>query len=99
VPQKEDESSLATQTLSSSVADAIEFCDKTLNLPEFKGNEATVAFIRSVDRVFNFLNSRNTFGKGFKAPLHVSNEMFWRSAIQKEIAYLMGICDLHKAKS
>jgi putative heme iron utilization protein len=83
VPQKEDESSLAAQTLS--VADAIEYCDKTLNLPEFKGSEATVAFIRSVDRVFDFLNSRNTFGKGFKAPLHVSNEMFWRSAIQKEI--------------
>lgn len=30
---------LAAQTLSDSVADSIEFCDKYLNLPEFKGCE------------------------------------------------------------
>lgn len=34
---------LAAQTLSSSVADAIEFCDKILNLSEFKGLGPTVS--------------------------------------------------------
>jgi hypothetical protein len=28
-------------------ADVSGFCDKTLNLPEFKGSEATVTFTRS----------------------------------------------------
>jgi hypothetical protein len=38
--------SLATQTLSRSVADAINFCREKLNLPQFQGSEATEEFIR-----------------------------------------------------
>lgn len=41
---------LAAQTLSASVADALEFCDQDLNLEDFRGCEATVQFIRLVDR-------------------------------------------------
>ncbi|KMQ85163.1 thap domain-containing protein 9-like protein [Lasius niger] len=67
---------LAAQTLSDSVADSIEFCDKYLNLVEFKGSEATVKFIRCINRIFDFLNSRNFFAKGFKAPLTKFNEEF-----------------------
>ncbi|XP_011313381.1 uncharacterized protein [Fopius arisanus] len=40
---------LAAQTLSSSVADSIELCWNVLRLPQFKGCEATVKFIRKVD--------------------------------------------------
>ena len=69
---------LAAQTLSSSVADAIEFCNLDLHLPAFKNSEATVRFIRIIDRLFDFLNSRNPLAKGFKAPLRLSNEVFWR---------------------
>lgn len=50
---------LAAQTLSSSVANAIEFCDKILQLPEFKNSGPTVKFIRTVDRIFDFLSVRN----------------------------------------
>lgn len=46
--------SLAAQTLSNSVADGIEFRDHELNLKEFEGSEATVRFLRCIDRVFGF---------------------------------------------
>lgn len=82
---------LAAQTLSSSVADAIEFCTRDLILPEFQGSEATVRFIRCIDRLFDFLNSRNPFEKGYKAPLQPTNEFIWRSQILAELKYLKDI--------
>lgn len=41
---------LATQTLSSSVADAIDFCREVLKLNQFNNSEATTKFIRYCDR-------------------------------------------------
>lgn len=60
---------LAAQLFSSSVADAMEFCERGLKLEEFKGCAATVQFVRTVDAAFDVLNSRNPLGKGFKAPI------------------------------
>ena len=60
---------LAAQSLSSSVADAIEYCWSELKLPQFQGCEATVTFLRIFDHLFDILNSRNPLGKGYKAPL------------------------------
>ena len=59
---------LAVQVLSSSVADALEFA-RRIGKAEFHGCEATVQFIRTVDRLFDILNSRNCRGKGYKAPI------------------------------
>ena len=64
--------SLAVQVLSSSVADALEFA-RQLGKLEFQGCEATVQFIRTIDRVFDILNSRNCRGKGYKAPISKRN--------------------------
>lgn len=50
---------LAVQTLSSSVADALDFCEYKLKLPQFQGAHATAEFIRIFDRLFDILNSRN----------------------------------------
>ena len=50
---------LAAQSLSSSVADAIEYCATILKLPQFQGSEATVKFLRMFDHLFDVLNSRN----------------------------------------
>lgn len=86
--------SLAAQTLSSSVADSISFCDKQLSLPKFKNSEATVRFIRCVDRIFYFLNSRNPLAKGFKSPLRVNNESYWRPRILEEVNYLKTIANM-----
>ena len=64
---------LAAQTLSSSVADALEFLRSDLLLSEFKDSEGTITFIRTVDRLFDFLNSRHPAMRGYKAPLNANN--------------------------
>ncbi|KAJ4922468.1 hypothetical protein JOQ06_019563 [Pogonophryne albipinna] len=53
---------LATQVFSSSVADALEFCNTQLHLPQFRGCEETVEFLRTIDAAFDVLNSRNPLG-------------------------------------
>ncbi len=57
---------LAAQTLSRSVADAIDFLNIVEKDPRFTNSEATVTFIRHVDYLFDVLNSRNPLGKGSK---------------------------------
>ena len=42
---------LAAQSLSSSVADAIEYRATILKLPQFQGSEATVKFLRMFDHL------------------------------------------------
>ena len=82
---------LAAHTLSSSIADALAFCQNDLGLPEFRECTATVEFIRIVDRVFHLLNSRNPMAKGFKSPLRVQNEFNWRPFLLFAIEYLQGL--------
>ena len=60
---------LAAQTLSKSVADALEYCRDGLRLPEFQNCHATVRFLRTVDQSFDVLNSRQKFAKGMKGAL------------------------------
>ena len=68
---------LAAQAFSSSVADAIEYCADVLKMKQFQGSEATVEFIRLFDHLFDVLNSRNPFAKGYKSALRVSNKTVW----------------------
>uniref|UniRef100_A0AAV2JMX0 Transposable element P transposase-like GTP-binding insertion domain-containing protein n=1 Tax=Knipowitschia caucasica TaxID=637954 RepID=A0AAV2JMX0_KNICA len=49
---------LATQVFSSSVADALEYCNQHLQLPQFRGCEETVDFLRTIDAAFDVLNIR-----------------------------------------
>ena len=77
---------LAAQSLSSSVADAIEYCATTLNLPQFQGCEATVKFLRLFDHLFDVLNSRNPLAKGYKSPLRVSNKHIWSPFTRTSLA-------------
>jgi len=79
---------LAAQTLSASVADAIEFCRDNLKLVQFVGSEATVHFLRVIDHLFDILNSRNPLAKGFKAPMRCSNEACWRPFLEEAKLYL-----------
>ena len=58
---------LAVQTFSSSVADAMEFLQ--CEYPKFQNCSSTIEFIRNIDRLFDFLNSRYPFGRGFKSPI------------------------------
>ena len=78
---------LAAQTFSASVADAIDYCRDTLKLPQFKGSEATVKFIRT----FDILNSWNPCAKCFKAALRKSNKSSWKSFLDKAREYIIGL--------
>jgi len=63
---------LAAQTFSSGVADGIEYlCQK--GKPSFKNSEAIVCLIRQIDCLFDILNSRIPFSKGYKSPIHAGN--------------------------
>jgi len=57
---------LAARSLSSGVADAIQYLQKQGEI-QFKNSESTVYFIRLVDRLFDILNSIIPFS-GFQEP-------------------------------
>ena len=65
---------IAAQTLSKSVADALEFFLKRVSeYPQFEGCEATIRFIRLVNNLTDILNSRNLNHFGFKKPMCKDN--------------------------
>ena len=80
---------VAAQTLSSSVADALEFLEKSARLPEFQGCGPTIKFIRHIDMLFDILNSRHRLQTGYKQPL-TRNNIDYREKSLKEIStYLL----------
>ena len=84
---------LAAQTISASVADAIEFCDQVLKFPAFRGSSPTVKFIRMFDHLFDVFNSRNLLGKYYKSPLQESNQEAWQPFLQRAMQYVKGLTD------
>jgi hypothetical protein len=83
--------SLAAQTLSASVGNALQFCRETLKLPEFADSLPTERFVRKFDRLFDILNSKNAFGKGYKAPLKPSNEKSWLPFLVETAQYIRNL--------
>lgn len=84
---------IAAQTLSSSVADAIDFLAKVKH-PGYDDSSGTVHFIRMVDRLFDLLNSRNPMGKGFKKPLYLHDKLRWHAVFIDTIEYLLNLTDV-----
>lgn len=82
---------LAAQTLSSSVANAIEFLDKSFKLPAFCNSDGTVEFIRTIDKLFDMLNSRNPLGNGYKTPLKLDNKSAWEEIFTTSAHYLLSL--------
>ena len=80
---------LAAQTLSASVANALQHCRLHLKIKEFKDSEATEKYIRVIDRLFDIMNSRNPLGKGFKAPLKTCNKTVWEPFLNEAFDYLL----------
>lgn len=78
---------LAAQTLSKSVADALEFLCLE-KVCEFEGVEETVKFIRSIDKLFDFLNSTSPWNKGFKAGITLQNIDTFEEEIMDILNYL-----------
>lgn len=83
--------SVAAQTLSASVADALDFLREDLQLDEFQGSEATSEFIRLFNSLFDVFNSKNILGKNFKAPLQLKNEHQWISLFAEAEIYLQSL--------
>ena len=79
---------LAAQALSSSVADALEYCEGKLKLPQFQGCGPTVKFIRVFDHLFDVLNSRNPLARNFKAPIRKSNYEYTKRFLDEASDYI-----------
>ncbi|KAJ8334003.1 hypothetical protein SKAU_G00413220 [Synaphobranchus kaupii] len=82
---------LAAQLFSSSVADALEYCEQELKYPQFRGCAATVQFLRTIDGAFDVLNSRNPLGKGLKAPIKPSTKDRVEAILQRAETCLCGL--------
>lgn len=80
---------LAAQTFSSSVADVLQFLNSDLKLKAFENCEATVRFIRVVDRLFDFLNSRHSRMTGYKSPIHLNNLKLIKDQVIRDCNYLL----------
>ena len=80
---------LAAQALSSSLANALEYCGKELKLDKFQGCEATVEFIRMFDHLFEILNSQNPLTKGYKAPLRPTYKCTWDAFLMDVYDYII----------
>ncbi|CAI6371182.1 unnamed protein product [Macrosiphum euphorbiae] len=86
--------SLAASILSSSVADALTYCSKSLKLPEFENCEGTIEFCRNMNNIFDFLNTRNFLSKSpYKRPLSEKNIEQCNSFIDFSISYLSSLKD------
>ena len=79
------------QAVSSSVADAIVFLQKSPKFPNFEGSLGTVKFIRVIDRLFDMLNLRNPHGQGFKAPLRPHSKDTWEEIFLSSAKYLLSL--------
>ena len=71
------------------MADAIEFLDSAMKLDQFQGSTGTVKFIRTIDRLFDMLNSRNPMAKGFKQPLRKESREIWKEVFTTTANYLL----------
>lgn len=81
--------------MSNSVAEAIAFLWFDLKHPTFKGCEATIEFIKRIDKLFDILNSRLPWVKGFKGPLRVENEHDWRPFLLDTMDFFVNLKDVH----
>jgi hypothetical protein len=79
---------LAVQTLSSSVADALQFLME-IGQCGFLTCEETIKFIRFVDRLFDILNSRSAYGRGYKRALTATNIDYLQEVAEDLCRYLL----------
>ena len=78
---------IAAQTLSSSVADAIQYLME-VGHPDCVDATGTIRFIRVIDQLFDLLNSRSPYAKGFKKALFNNDSSRWKSTINETTKYL-----------
>lgn len=57
-------------------------------------DKETVVFLRVIDQLFDFLNSRSPFGIGFKKPLYQNDIENQKKIILPLIEYLLKLTDV-----
>ena len=82
---------LALQTLSNSVADSIDYCREKLNLIQFQGSAPTTKFLRTMNFLFDILNSKSKYGKRFRAPFSETTVDKYRSIFKETEDYFLGL--------
>lgn len=82
---------LAIQTLSISVADAIDYCCNTLHIDVFQGADATVEFIRFINNSFDVLNSHKFSANGYKKSLSLETCNYIIRFTEDAIEYLSNL--------
>lgn len=89
---------LAAETLSSSVADALEFLMG--ENADFEGAEPTIKYIRVINDMFDIMNS-TTSGTaiGFKRPISMSTYSEHSEKLKEAMVYLRGLQIKHEHKS
>lgn len=65
-----------------------------MQLPEFKGCEATANFITILDSLFDILNSKSPCAKGLKGPLNEYNEEIWKPTLLNSVQYILRCTDV-----
>jgi len=83
---------LAVQVLSASCAKALEYL-RTSGLPDFHDSQPTEVFLRKLDRLFDLLNSRSKFGKGFKRAIGCDNTQMNISFLKDVKTFLLHLQD------
>ena len=81
---------LAAQVLSSGFADAIDFL-RTSGDERFVDSEATTEFIRIFDQLFDILNSRSSYGQGFKSPIFMHNVEYIKQFFSNATEYVKSL--------
>uniref|UniRef100_A0A2A4JJZ8 THAP-type domain-containing protein n=1 Tax=Heliothis virescens TaxID=7102 RepID=A0A2A4JJZ8_HELVI len=79
---------LATQLLSNSVADALEFCNVELQLSSFRDCEGTINFIRIMNDVFDVLNSCSIRPPGWNKAICQENFGLVEALFEGAIGYI-----------
>lgn len=79
---------IAAESLSNSVADAIETLQKS-GVEVFQGSQATVKFIRRINNVFDILNSKDSKNAVcFKRPVSAENKNEYFKYFDESISYI-----------
>lgn len=90
---------LAAQTLSESVAKALEFT-RSLQLPQFEGSEETETFCRNFNKAFDILNCRSKYStKEYCQPLDVHSYSLLKNEADRIIQYIEGLSIAMEKKS
>ena len=82
---------LACQTFSRSVAKSFEYLQNILKNSDFENCDATIEFTYVVNDLFDWLNSKNKFGKRNKAPLSKENYLEWTTKFEFFTEYIKNL--------